>query len=373
MSINAYSLIITVIILFNEFNGIKERVLQDKLFKAILYLNTLLIILDSFGWMSTWKIIVFNKLLFIIITTLNYILIPLPLILLGIYINYEVFQSKQRILKLMHFFLFPLALNTLLIIVSAFTGIIFYYDNKNLYHRGPLFILLAATCYCYILYPIVFVILNRKIIERKKFLPMLLFPLPTIIGGILQNIFFGLSTMWAGSTISILILFLSIQNSRLNTDYLTGLYNRRQLESYLISKINNNSMGNLFAGIMIDVDDFKSINDLFGHHVGDEALTIVANLLRKCFPKNDLIARYAGDEFVIILDIKNPEELPKAVNRLNNILLNYNSNNSLQYKLNLSLGYDVYDNKSQISSDQFIKQLDSLMYEEKKYKKRIAK
>jgi diguanylate cyclase (GGDEF)-like protein len=368
MYINIYSFIISIIILINEFHGVERRILQDKLFKAILCLNMVLIAFDSIGWVSNLHLGPMNNSVNTIITTINYIITPLPLILWCIYTNYQVFQNKKRIRKIIFTLSFPMIINALSVVISPFTGLVFYFDNKNIYHRGPFFIILAATCYFYIFYSFIFVILNKKRIESYKFLPMLMFPIPILIGGILQNDFLGLSTIWSGSTISILILFFSIQDSRLGTDYLTGLYNRRQLDNYLNGKTNNSYIENLFAGIMIDVDKFKLINDLYGHQIGDEALVAVSKLLKKCFPKNDFIARYAGDEFVVILDIKKPKELNTSIERLKDILKSFNSKSIKPYELSLSVGYAVYDNKSGMTSDYFIKKLDSLMYRDKKSK-----
>ena len=369
MGINLYFLLICILILIHEFRGSGRRILQDRLFKAILQLNIILIVLDSFGWIANSNLGSTIRLINFFTTTLNFLLAPLPILLWCIYADYQIFQNIKRLHKLIYLGSIPMVINALSVILSPFHGFVFYFDTKNIYHRGPFFMIFTITCYMYIFYSLVIVILSKNKIEKYKFLPMLLFPIPTIVGGILQNIFVGLPTVWAGSTISILILFFNIQSSRLNTDYVTGLYNRRQLDSYLNAKINNSNLGTLFAGIMIDMDKFKLINDTYGHQVGDEALVTLSKLLKKCFAKNDFIARYAGDEFVIVLDIKKPTDLNASIERLNNILKSYNSKSKKPYKLSLSLGHAIYDNKSSMSEEHFIKHLDSLMYKEKHNKK----
>lgn len=80
-----------------------------------------------------------------------------------------------------------------------------------------------------------------------------------------------------------------------NTDFLTGLYNRRSLYQHLRQHCQGQNI-NLFY---VDLDHFKSVNDLYGHKVGDEALVLTAQLLRESFPQ-DFVARMGGDEFLIV-------------------------------------------------------------------------
>jgi len=79
---------------------------------------------------------------------------------------------------------------------------------------------------------------------------------------------------------------------------------------------------------MIDLNDFKSINDSFGHGVGDHALQISAEILKSCIRTNDFIGRYGGDEFVIVLDISDIKDLEEIVYRINNSAEIYNESSS---------------------------------------------
>ncbi len=91
---------------------------------------------------------------------------------------------------------------------------------------------------------------------------------------------------------------------RLQTDHLTKLPNRYAFEQYLkatIQQCQNEDKGKPFAILFIDINDFKLINDRFGHDAGDQALIEFALRLRTHVRQNDFVARYAGDEFVILL------------------------------------------------------------------------
>lgn len=366
LSINIFSLLILITIFLYERGGSLRKFYQDKIFISILKLTIITIVLDSIGWILDGRIGGINKSIYYIITIVNFILNPVLPIQWAAYVDYQIFNNEKRIKKMRKVLLVPVLINAITVILSPFLGTAFYIDNLNIYHRGPFYIVMIIVNYLILLYAVTIVICNKNKIEKEKFNSLVVFPLPTFIATVIQNIFYGISIIWAGFTLSIIIVYISIQNRRLNTDYLTGLYNRRQLDNYLDEKIQNCQKNGKFAGVMIDVDDFKSINDRFGHLVGDEALIYTAEVLKRSFSKNDFIARYAGDEFVIILDIKYKANLKDKIKKLNKILYTDNLMEDKLYKISLSIGYDIYNCTSKMNSDQFIKHIDSNMYENKK-------
>lgn len=127
------------------------------------------------------------------------------------------------------------------------------------------------------------------------------------------------------------------------TDGLTKLLNRRGLENRLkdIFK-NDNSNGVL---IIFDLDNFKSVNDILGHPIGDEVLKIFSRCLTNSFRENDIIARIGGDEFVVFIN-KNME-LDTLSKKLNGLLNNIRSDLNYYYKnygLSTSIGVAYRDN-----------------------------
>jgi diguanylate cyclase (GGDEF)-like protein len=200
---------------------------------------------------------------------------------------------------------------------------------------------------------------------QNLFLPLLVFIIPPLIGGIFQTLFFGVSLIWICVTLSILIIFINIQNSQLYTDYLTGLYNRRSLDSYLQQRAQN--MGNKsLAGIMIDLNSFKAINDEYGHHIGDQALQQTAEILKKTFRKgDDFIARYGGDEFIVLLSAVDRYRLDHDVERLKEKVKQFNAQNIFPFSISLSVGYDYYPPEPESTASDFLTHIDRLMYQDK--------
>ncbi|CUB05673.1 GGDEF domain-containing protein [Tepidiphilus thermophilus] len=111
-------------------------------------------------------------------------------------------------------------------------------------------------------------------------------------------------------------------NERLVRDSLTGLYNRNGLEatfSRTIETLRQGSIPSLTLGV-IDLDDFKRINDLFGHQAGDDSLKFLAEIARQHLREHDVIGRYGGEEFVVILPGTTAENAAEILRRLQRIL-----------------------------------------------------
>ncbi|MGC8930567.1 MAG: diguanylate cyclase [Dictyoglomus sp.] len=155
-----------------------------------------------------------------------------------------------------------------------------------------------------------------------------------------------------------------------NTDPLTGLYNRRGFIT-----LAEHTMGlarrlkkNLIL-IFIDLDNMKWINDNLGHNIGDLALKETADILKKTFRENDLIARIGGDEFVILGVVEKEEDKDEILNRLRHKVEISNQRKDKAYKLSLSIGTVFYNPESPCSIEELLQMADKMMYEEKKRKK----
>jgi len=86
------------------------------------------------------------------------------------------------------------------------------------------------------------------------------------------------------------------------TDALTGLLNHRALQDHLIEVFNSLKNGeSTFSLIMLDIDHFKRFNDTYGHQAGDEVLRLVAQVLQANAPPESVVARYGGEELVVLL------------------------------------------------------------------------
>jgi len=142
-------------------------------------------------------------------------------------------------------------------------------------------------------------------------------------------------------------------------DQLTGLYNRR----YFINEIErlNNSRVLPVSLIMGDLDNLKIINDKLGHKKGDDYLKIAAQLIEAAVRSEDIVARYGGDEFCVILPDTSLKTSRRIKERITNKFQKYNEHNSLPLPLNISLGCAVKENEAENLHDIF-SEADKNMY-----------
>lgn len=359
---NILSLIILTLIYMNAYRQTDKAFYNNKTFVHLLQTNIALIILDQLGVVSNGAngfsvyagSAASNAILFTIA--------PLASILWLKYISFQIFNNEEHIKKWEWLFYSIFALNAIASVVSLRTGWFFYIDSQNIYSRGDYFWVHIIFIYALVIYAVYFIMINKSKIERKVFYSLLLFPIPPIIGTVIQIGNYGVSYGWDGVTISLLIIYFNIQDRNLNTDYLTGIYNRRQLDRLMKLKIRTSTD---FSAIIIDINSFKAINDNFGHDIGDEALLDAVKIIKKSLRNNDFVARFGGDEFFIILDVKEYALLEKTVERIKDSANNFNLSCSKPYKISFSMGYDIYDPQFKMSADEFFKHIDQLMYLEK--------
>ena len=145
------------------------------------------------------------------------------------------------------------------------------------------------------------------------------------------------------------------------TDHLTGLYNRRLLVPFIQREIDrSNRDSSSFSILFVDVDNFKNVNDNWGHGAGDQVLKTVAELLRAVIRKADFICRWGGDEFVVVLGGQGKESAETIRQRIleHELLAGLRTN----YGINLSVGIHA---ASEGSVSEILSAVDRDMYEEK--------
>lgn len=366
--LNIYSILLLIIISIHASKHYEKVFFPHKLYMVMLYTSILMLVLDTFsrfdGNPDTYYA-QFNYLGNLLVFLLNPVIPSLWLM----YAHFQVYHEENRTKRLLYPLLFLNAINMVLTVLSQYWGWFYYIDRANIYHRGHFFWVPASFTITLILSAFLLIIFNRKRIEKKHYFSLVFFAVPPFACVILQILFYGVSLMLNGLSLSLLIVFFTIQNRRIDTDYLTGVYNRKSLDAYMRKKINMCTGNNTFSAILIDLNDFKSINDTFGHDMGDEALQASVRLLKGCIRSNDFIARYGGDEFYIILDVSDQAILDETVARIHRCLEKYNMDTAKPFPLYVSMGYAVYNCRSNMEVEEFQKHIDLLMYENKRANK----
>ena len=184
--------------------------------------------------------ILFNLILYITVPITGFLWIEYTMH----YIQFD--QKKMHFYS--RFFILLFLVNAIMSILSLQYGWFFSVNSvTNIYSRGPLFWVHVFINYIQIVFALYILIKHRRILEKKNFYYLLFYYFPIIVGTLIQMFNYRVSYNWVGQTIALLFIYINLQDKEINTDYLTGTYNRRQLESYFHVKIRSASEQKTFS------------------------------------------------------------------------------------------------------------------------------
>lgn len=365
IGINAFSCIITCIILCSLRKDFADSYEIRLLQKAV---TTILLVLlsDITMWTLNGRSTDFLRILNYT-NTILYFIMQLAVVYWWIrYAWYRLFNRKMPKKKENLFILFPFLLLSLIVLTSPLTGWCFYFDRDNYYHRGILSMPMAILILLYLFFITTASLLQYKkerITDRKKELLIIaFFTFPAFLGGFLQMVFYGFSIVWPCVVITSLLVLLNKESHAISQDALTGLNNRRSMEKLLSTYEDNRAV----TLIMLDINDFKNINDKYGHSLGDLALIKTADILRTSFNETSaFLARYAGDEFVVILPDGKEATAIEAVEKIKSNFELFSKTNHFPFRLSVSVGYAISTEKSEKKIEKLLKEADDDMYRNK--------
>lgn len=262
----------------------------------------------------------------------------------------------------------PSIVYLVLVITSAFGFGFFTIGENGEYFRGQLYIYQVIQCYAYLLLTCVKACIlafrNENYAKRNSYLILAGFIVLPAIFGVLQVVFFGVPFLSLGIALAIAQAHIQMQEELISLDSLTGINNRSQMIKYLSSKMNDKNSHSYL--VILDLDNFKSINDIYGHVEGDKALIRVAEVLRMYSNKyKAFISRYAGDEFIMIIDSIEALDDKQISQELNLMISELNVHDDVKYKLNISVGMTKIDHSID-SIPKYIELADKALYENKK-------
>lgn len=252
-------------------------------------------------------------------------------------------------------------ISIVLLVINIFYPLVFSVSDGR-YQRGFAYIIFLIFAAFYILDSLYLYVKRVKKNGSLKLFPVHIFLIPVILGVVIQTFFVEIAITWTSIAISVAGIMTALKNEIIFTDCLTGLYNRVYLE--FLHKRACNKKDCWVSGIMIDLNGFKQINDNYGHAEGDLALCIVADLLLKSFSEYGVVTRYAGDEFVIMLNTTDDQLIQKIIKSAKKNFVTENEKNDKLYQLSASMGYAI-TNLSNETIDDFMNRIDEQMYQDK--------
>ena len=341
---------------------------DSRLYRAMLIATAFMLIVDSISWLFDGKPGALGRDAILVANSLYYVGHTIPIALFILYSDFQIFKDERRFSKLVPSLALIEAAVAVLAVISPFSGILFTVDEANHYVRGPWFPVFAVTQYALVAFVLGYVIHYRLRLNRRVFFSLLAYPLPMLIAAVVQMFFLGLVLIWPTMTLFLVVAAFNLEKRRSKTDYLTGVANRRSLDEELELRIASRESTGALCGLLLDVDDFKKINDRFGHEAGDRALEDVATIPLSSVRSNDCVARMGGDEFVVLADINGEAAMEELVRRIELAIENHNATNHRPYQLSLSIGRLSFKQGQGGAAAEFLSSLDADMYSRKKAK-----
>ena len=269
----------------------------------------------------------------------------------------------KRVLTTHRLWLMPSLINIFAVVLSPIFRFVFYVDSNNQYLRGRYFFVFIVVYTINLLflitstldvgkehnYPIV-----RKMIGLSFF---------TVVGTSIQLIEPLAYTSWHCITLSLFLYFLVMSEFDSSFDTLTGLYNRATFDKTIKEIVKPKKL----SVIILDINDFKSVNDTYGHDYGDRVIKIVASVIRESFKNNYICYRYGGDEFSIISKEIDEKKIESQLRTMTNLMAKIRENGKMIPTI--SYGYSIFTGEETLDINKVIKEADDQMYHFKRLHK----
>jgi diguanylate cyclase (GGDEF)-like protein len=185
----------------------------------------------------------------------------------------------------------------------------------------------------------------------------------TLVGTCIQLLFPFIHLSWHCVTLTLFLLYILLLEFKGGFDTITEIYNRAAFEK-AVKQLRDKKM---FSIIIMDINNFKEINDTYGHDYGDTVLREVAEVIRDSFDDNCNWYRIGGDEFCVIRRDANQEKLEQQLKSMTNNLTKTRQNDS--YLPTVSYGYSLFKGDKPLDFQKIFKEADDQMYNYKDVQK----
>lgn len=249
--------------------------------------------------------------------------------------------------------------------VASHFDVVFYIDSNNVYHHAKYYFLYPASYLICILFCFIeFTVFSKKY-QNRNLLSLIAICIFTVLGVSIHEFYPDIYIDWLCGSIAYVLVYIYYVTLVEQMDSLTKLLDRKSFD------ILAQTLRKSAVFIVMDIDDFKYINDKFGHDKGDECLFIISKAIKHSYRKYGLCFRIGGDEFCVVIKKKkiNANELNRDFEKR---LCDEAKKHSNLVIPTVSIGYALYqDNINSI--EQTISVADDMMYENKRIRKMSVK
>ena len=287
-------------------------------------------------------------------------------------VDLQLYEKFSKLRNLYSLILIVPVTGTVLSIMNFIYPVYFSVDANNIYHREKGYVVHFAFLVIELLYSIFRYYRYNSKSGRRKFLPIWLFLIPTLIGIAVQFFNYGIATDWVGVIVGFAGYYMAVQGEIINDDKLTRLYNRNYYEDRMV-EIEKGIRP--YGAILLDIDHFREINDKYGHDVGNIALQKFADMMRQAVPIECELIRTGGNTFVILVETTDEAELRAIDKKLHEQIVSFNIVNeasNLPYTLKYSQSYGLFTPGSS-TVDTFRKRLENNLIQNRNDKRAAQK
>lgn len=357
-----YSNLICLFVIFVAFiYFIKNKNLtrREKIFAYILITHVFYFLLDTCWAALYYDLINIDDVALKFIRIFKYSLVTVASYLWFMYISIYVrapFMDDKKKLSILSI---PANFNFIFVIVICL-----------LFYKGEMYqtFIITLIPFLYVVFVAIYgsyrILIHKALINKKGSLFYAWYPLCFVLFAILQILFEDVPILCFGTTFTIIVILIYSLSIKISTDALTGLNNRNELNRYVYNSVKNNSN---ICVLMFDLDEFKHINDTYGHLEGDKALLAASKILKNVVKDtNAFLARFGGDEFIVIAKDFSEEDVNLLITKMEKETELINQNNS-EYIIGISCGYAFLKKDEDFINT--IERADQKLYERKKEKK----
>ena len=336
---------------------------SNQLFFKLLWMTILLLVLEVLSW--TFDRVPGQNLLNYIFNFSFCLSTSLVIPIIASYLDYHIYGSYDR-LKKRWFYIQPFILTALLLLINIFEPVLFSVSADNIYRRESFMIVMPIinisifAYLCYLAYK------RRAYIQREVIWVIFIYVLIPAVAAFVQVAFFGMFILWPMMAVTVVLTYIFLETISTSRDYLTGLFSRHRIDDYLEYMLQHKKS---FILVMIDIDNFKSINDKHGHLSGDLALKAFSKSLINNFEKAKVVGRYAGDEFILLIDNYNFSEMKERLLKVEDQMKELYDSRETEFLVTFSYGYYERTEGESISYEDIINRVDKMMYCNKEFAK----
>lgn len=363
------ALLLLLLIFGHKLSSTAHLRLDQRVMQHLMMINLVLCLTDICANFVNDNVFLFSRELGYLLNMLYFTAVPAIILLWCAYMELRIHGTIRHMLGWRGVLV---SLPAGCVIVGAFatlfTDVLFTVGPDCVYHRLPPGTAAFWIMLGYVGYSLVRFLVFRHHDKRYTFSPTYVFLLPLAVGCMAQLINERLSALCVCIAVGFAAMQVVLQNELAYIDPLTGVFNRQYLNNYLsqaIREVQRADSGRRLACIMIDVDCFKQLNDVYGHLAGDDALRDLGLVLREAISGQSIATRFGGDEFVIVTLLEEGEVVDDVVQAIRNRLDEYNSSGEHPFTLSLSIG-TAYFARNADTIDSFFKRMDEAMYRNKR-------